>query len=129
MVEGLMDGFEMEEKQSSIMDDSTFEDLCGDARFYDKKTVSAQSESGRWALLDGHLLARIFHFLKSDLRSLSFASLTCKHWRAAVGFYKGILKQVDLSSMGSSCLDSVMWSIMVGFMFYFSIQVFLFFLV
>jgi len=66
--------------------------------------------------LDGHVLARVFHFLRSDIKSLAFVSLTCKHWRAAVGFYKDISRQIDLSSLGPNCTDSILLNIMVGFL-------------
>jgi hypothetical protein len=71
---------------------------------------------GSWGLLDGHVLARVFHFLRLDMKSLAFVSLTCKHWRAAVGFYKDMSKQIDLSSLGPNCTDSILLNVMVGFL-------------
>ncbi|KGN43552.1 histone-lysine N-methyltransferase ATXR3 [Cucumis sativus] len=91
-------------------DEIAFEDLCGDATFPGEESTSLEVES--WGFLDGHILARIFHFLQSDLKSLSFASVTCKHWRAAVRFYKDISKQVDLSSLGPNCTNSTFMNVM-----------------
>lgn len=93
-------------------DEIAFEDLCCDATFDGEGSTSLEVES--WGFLDGHILARIFHFLQSDLKSLSFASVTCKHWRAAVSFYKDISRQVDLSSLGSNCTNSTFMNIMVS---------------
>lgn len=94
-------------------DEIAFEDLCGDATFPGEESTSLEVES--WGFLDGHILARIFHFLQSDLKSLSFASVTCKHWRAAVRFYKDISKQVDLSSLGPNCTNSTFMNVMVSY--------------
>ncbi|TQD90216.1 hypothetical protein C1H46_024244 [Malus baccata] len=96
-------------------DESTFEDLCGDASLYTEESRSYGSETGSWGLLDGQVLARIFHFLRLDMNSLTFASMTCKHWRAAVGFYKDISRQVDFSSLGPNCTDSAIVNIMSGY--------------
>ncbi|CAA6671908.1 unnamed protein product [Spirodela intermedia] len=68
-----------------------------------------------WGMLSSHILARIFHFLRTDTKSLILSAATCKHWRAAVQSYKNICKQVDLSFLGSSCTDSVFQSIMSGY--------------
>ncbi|KAM1239978.1 hypothetical protein FF1_045502 [Malus domestica] len=96
-------------------DESTFEDLCGDASLYTEESRSYGSETGSWGLLDGQVLARIFHFLRLDMNSLTFASMTCKHWRAAVRFYKDISRQVDFSSLGPNCTDSAIVNIMSGY--------------
>ncbi|KAJ1394446.1 Leucine-rich repeat domain superfamily [Sesbania bispinosa] len=93
-------------------DESTFEDLCGDATFPEEEIGITESDVGSWGLLDGQILARIFHFLRSDFKSLVFASLTCKHWRAAARFYKEVSIQVNLSSLGHSCTDTMLWNIM-----------------
>lgn len=93
-------------------DEIAFEDLCGDATFHVEGGTSLEVDS--WGFLDGHILARVFHFLQSDLKSLSFASVTCKHWRAAVRFYKDISRQVDLSSLGPNCTNSTFLNIMVS---------------
>lgn len=105
------DDDEIDEAINTIKDDSTFEELCGDAFFQGEKDVGLETKS--WGLLDGNVLARVFHFLRSDMKSLIIASLTCKHWRSAVRFYKGIAKQVDLSCMGSTCSDIIIRNIMV----------------
>lgn len=93
-------------------DEIAFEDLCGDATFRGEESTSLEVES--WGFLDGHILARVFHFLQSDLKSLSFASVTCKHWRAAVRFYKDVSKQVNLSSLGPNCTNSTFMNVMVS---------------
>ena len=95
-------------------DESTFEDLCGDATFPEEEIGITDSDVGSWGNLEGRVLARIFHFLKSDLKSLVFASMTCKRWRAAVRFYKEVSIQVNLSSLGHSCTDTMLWKILVG---------------
>lgn len=105
--------------QTVEKDESTFEDLCGDASFFREDSLSCGSEVGSWGLLDGHVLARVFHFLRLDMKSLTLASLTCKHWRAAVSFYKEISRQVDLSSLGPHCTDSMIVNIMVSFFHFF----------
>ncbi|XP_044467024.1 histone-lysine N-methyltransferase ATXR3-like isoform X2 [Mangifera indica] len=99
----------------TIQDESTFEDLCGDASFPREESAGSETESGSWGLLDGHMLARIFHFLRSDIKSLTIASLTCKQWRAAARFYKDISRQVDLSSVGPNCTDSAIGIILNGY--------------
>ncbi|XP_061369493.1 histone-lysine N-methyltransferase ATXR3-like [Gastrolobium bilobum] len=92
-------------------DEFTFEALCGDATFSLDESDITDSNVGSWGLLNGQMLARIFHCLRSDLKSLVFASMTCKHWRASVRFYKEVSRQVNLSSLGHSCTDSIMWNI------------------
>ncbi|XP_020237818.1 histone-lysine N-methyltransferase ATXR3 isoform X2 [Cajanus cajan] len=93
-------------------DESTFEDLCGDATFPEEEIGITDNDVGSWGLLDGCVLARVFHFLRSDLKSLGFAAMTCKRWRAAVGFYKEVSIQVNLSSLGHSCTDTMLWNIL-----------------
>ncbi|WJX69129.1 hypothetical protein P8452_53417 [Trifolium repens] len=107
------------EEDSGLEDDvtidknePTFEDLFGDATFPEEEIGIADTKVGSWGLLDGPVLARIFHFLRSDFKSLVFASMTCKHWSAAVRFYKEVSIQVNLSSLGHSCTDTVLWNIM-----------------
>ncbi|KAL5793974.1 hypothetical protein ACOSP7_002568 [Xanthoceras sorbifolium] len=106
---------EMEEDMHTIQDDSTFEELCGDVFFHGEESSGSETELGSWGLLDGHVLARVFHFLRLDMKSLTVASLTCKHWRSAVSFYKGISRQVDLSYMGPQCSDFIIRNIMSGY--------------
>ncbi|KAK8562561.1 hypothetical protein V6N13_018858 [Hibiscus sabdariffa] len=113
IVNGSEEEYDVEDELQSIgKGEPAFEDLCGDATFHDQESACSVTEMGSWGLLDGHMLARVFHFLRSDMKSLAFASLTCKHWRAAVRFYKGIARQVDLSSLGPSCSDSIVQKIM-----------------
>ncbi|CBI28983.3 unnamed protein product, partial [Vitis vinifera] len=116
LVDGSEDDYEMEEDVLLVQkDESTFEDLCSDATFYQEDIALAEMGSENWGLLDGNVLARVFHFLRTDVKSLAFAALTCKHWRAAVRFYKGVSRQVDLSSVGSLCTDSTIWSMINGY--------------
>ncbi|KAK9285863.1 hypothetical protein L1049_025064 [Liquidambar formosana] len=111
--DGSEDDYEMEEDVLTLQkDESTFEDLCGDITFNKEDTAHSEVVMGSWGLLDGQMLARVFHFLRADVRSLMFAALTCKHWQATVRFYKDISRQVDLSSVGPICTDSVIWKIM-----------------
>lgn len=122
-------GSDSEDGDVSIeKDESTFEDLCGDSIFPEDVGIT-DSDVGSWGILDGCVLARIFHFLKSDLKSLVFASLTCKHWRAAVRFYKEMSIQVNLSSFGHSCTDTMLWDILVGFDLYWQFTFLVIFLI
>lgn len=112
------DDYEIDDDVQTVQkEESTFDDLCGDSSFYSEESLSSDSEMGSWGLLNGHVLARVFHFLGSDVKSLAIASLTCKHWRAAVRFYKDISRQIDLSCLGPNCTDSIFLNIMVGFTF------------
>ncbi|GAB4825090.1 hypothetical protein Ancab_007965 [Ancistrocladus abbreviatus] len=113
MVDGSEEEYEMGEGLHSFQNDvPSFEDLCGEASFFNEEAEHSESKVLSWGLLDGYILARIFHFLRADLKSLAFAAATCKHWRAAVGFYKNICCQVDFSSAGCNCTDSIFGSIM-----------------
>ena len=116
LVDGSEDDYEMEEDELIVQkDESRFEDLCSDATFHKEDIAHADMALENWGLLDGKVLARVFHFLRTDVKSLAFAALTCKHWRAAVTFYKGISRQVDLSSVGPQCTDSTIWNMIVSF--------------
>ncbi|KAK9051970.1 hypothetical protein SSX86_028598 [Deinandra increscens subsp. villosa] len=95
-------------------DECSFEDLCGDATFCGEKSGNSMVENENWGLLDGQVLARVFHFLRADIKSLVYANLTCKHWRSVVKFYKDISKQVDFSSV-SNCTDSTIHNMMNGY--------------
>ncbi|KAA8526466.1 hypothetical protein F0562_008331 [Nyssa sinensis] len=112
LVDGNEEEYEMEMVQK---DEYMFDDLCGDAAFYEEDNASSENEMGSWGILDGHVLARVFHFLRADVKSLVSAALTCKHWRAVVKFYKDISRQVDLSSVAPNCTDSTLWNIMNGY--------------
>lgn len=105
---------EMEDTQMFQKDELTFEDLCGDATFQIEGSGSAGTMGIYWGLLDGHALARVFHLLRYDVKSLAFASMTCRHWKATINSYKEISRQVDLSSLGPNCTDSRLRSIMVN---------------
>lgn len=112
------DDYEMEDDIQTVQkEELPFEDLCGDSSLQGEGSLSSDSEIGSWGLLEGRVLARVFHFMRSDVKSLAIASLTCKHWRAAVRFYKDISKQIDFSCLGSYCTDSIFLNIMVGFTF------------
>ncbi|KAL5573213.1 hypothetical protein UlMin_022810 [Ulmus minor] len=111
LLEESEEDIDMEDNEQAIKADATFEDLRGDASFCRDESESSESEIGGWGLLDGHVLARVFHFLRADLQSLAFSSLTCKHWRASVKFYREISRQIDLSSLGPDCTDSVFLNI------------------
>ncbi|KAK9689683.1 hypothetical protein RND81_09G075000 [Saponaria officinalis] len=114
----LTGGVEEESEHSDVpalcYGDLSFEDLCGDVAFC-KGDEHSEMPVGSWGLLDGHILSRVFHFLKGDVKSLVFASSTCKHWRAVVGFYKNMSVHVDLSTVGVNCSDSAVGSIMNGY--------------
>lgn len=116
---GSEEEYEMEEDILVFQNDEChFDDLCSDETFNRETITKSAIENGSWDLLDDHVLARIFHFLKADVKSLVYASLTCKHWRSTVKIYKGISRQVDLLSVASSCTDSMMQKIMVCFCFH-----------
>lgn len=118
LVDEIDEDYEIEEGMQTIpRDESTFDDLCGAATFYKEESPNSETEMGSWGLLEGCVLARVFHFLRSDIKSLPLVSLTCKHWRAAVSFYKDISRQIDLSSLGPICTDAILLSIVVCFTF------------
>ncbi|XP_074355516.1 histone-lysine N-methyltransferase ATXR3-like isoform X1 [Apium graveolens] len=96
-------------------DECLFEDLCKDVTFPKEDKTGSESEVGLWGLLDGLVLARVFHFLRTDLKSLVHSGSTCKHWRCVSKFYKNLCVQADLSSVAPSCTDSVIFSILNGY--------------
>ena len=112
------DHSEVTDAQMFQKDELTFEGLCGDATFHVEGSGSSGSVGMYWDLLDGHVLARVFHLLRYDEKSLAFASMTCRHWKAIVSSYKDISRQVDLSSLGPNCTDSRLWSIMVSTLYF-----------
>ncbi|GFS31876.1 SET domain protein 2 [Actinidia rufa] len=114
LVDGNEDDYGMEE-EPALQEDCTFDDLCSDAIFPKEENAGSEVESMSWGLLDGQVLARVFHVLRTDVKSLLYAALTCKHWRAVCKFYKDISRQVDLSSVGSSCTDAMIRNIMNGY--------------
>lgn len=118
LIDGVDEDYEMIEGVPALScREPSFEDLCSNVAFCKEDNNCHKTEVGSWGLLDGHILARIFHFLRTDIKSLVFASTTCKHWRAAVGFYKNVTVRVDLSTMGSKCSDSIVGNVMVGLLY------------
>ncbi|RWW20568.1 hypothetical protein GW17_00015319 [Ensete ventricosum] len=95
--------------------DWLFEDICGEADTFEDNAAMSQTENGSWGLLNGRVLARVFHFLKGDMKSLLSSAATCKHWNASVDFYRSICRHVDLSSVGPKCTDIVLQSLMGGY--------------
>ncbi|KAL0874150.1 hypothetical protein Bca101_023855 [Brassica carinata] len=106
------DHSEVEDAQMFLKDELAFEDLCGNATFLVEGSGSSGTVGMYWDRLDGHVLARVFHLLRYDVKSLAFASMTCRHWKAIVSSYKDISRQVDFSSLGPNCTDSRLRSIM-----------------
>lgn len=90
-----------------------FEDICTETTLFPVCNISPQAENENWGLLDGRILARVFHFLRSDMRSLAFSAAACKHWKIAANFYKSISRCVDLSSAGPACTDYMFRAVMV----------------
>ncbi|KAM7271013.1 hypothetical protein ACFE04_030227 [Oxalis oulophora] len=89
-----------DEYETEYKDELTFEDLCGNSIFdRENQSASSETEAGSWGLLGGRMLARVFHFLRSDLKSLSFASSTCKHWRDTVKIYKDSHSKIKSSKI------------------------------
>ncbi|KAI3465654.1 hypothetical protein Pfo_022317 [Paulownia fortunei] len=112
-IDGIEEEYEMEEFALTFQkDECEFDDLCGDVTFSKENEVDSDFERGSWDLLDGHVLARIFHFLRADVKSLVYAALTCKHWRSVVKFYKDISKQVNFCAVAPSCSDTMVLKIM-----------------
>jgi len=112
--DGFDGDYELQDGTSTLeKDEYPFEDLCGNVTFRREKSEESVVENESWGLLDGQVLARVFHFLRTDIKSLVYANLTCKHWRSVVKFYKDISRQADLSSV-SNCTDSMIRNIMVS---------------
>ncbi|PIN14920.1 histone H3 (Lys4) methyltransferase complex, subunit SET1 [Handroanthus impetiginosus] len=112
-IDGIEEEYEMEDVAlTSLKDECEFDDLRADVTFSKTDEVNSTFERGSWDLLDGHVLARVFHFLRSDMKSLVYAALTCKHWRSVVKFYKDISKQVNFCAIAPTCSDSMIVKIM-----------------
>ncbi|XP_058072960.1 histone-lysine N-methyltransferase ATXR3 isoform X2 [Magnolia sinica] len=109
------DDDEMEEDLLTGQNDSSFEDLCSEISFGQEITPTPQTETESWGLLNGRILARVFHYLRMDLKSLATSAATCKCWNTAVKFYRDISQHVDLSSVGPNCTDSMFQNIMSGY--------------
>lgn len=105
----------MENISISMEEEYSFDEISSDANFIGEERTGANLGTGSWDGLDGQVLARIFHFLRADTKSLLNVGLTCRHWRSVLHCYKNISRKVDLSSIALSCNDAVMWSIMVNF--------------
>ncbi|KAL0354145.1 UNVERIFIED_CONTAM: Histone-lysine N-methyltransferase ATXR3, partial [Sesamum angustifolium] len=115
-INGTGEEYEMEEDVLSFQNDECeFDDLCGDFTFRKGEAVDSEVERGSWDLLDGHVLARVFHFLRADIKSLSYVALTCKHWQSVVKFYKDVSRQVDFGAIAPNCSNSVVLKIMNGY--------------
>jgi [histone H3]-lysine4 N-trimethyltransferase ATXR3 len=98
---------------ASQKEDICFEELCHEKAFVDDNSMDRGAENESWGVLNGHVLARIFHFLRTDVKSLISSATTCRHWNAAAMYYRSMCRFVDLSSVGLLCTDSVFRGIMV----------------
>ncbi|XP_042407759.1 histone-lysine N-methyltransferase ATXR3-like isoform X1 [Zingiber officinale] len=95
--------------------DLSFEDLYCESDIFADIVTTSLAENENWGLLNAPILARTFHFLKSDMKSLVYSAATCKHWNTSVNFYRNICKNADLSSVGPKCTDAVFRMLMGGF--------------
>lgn len=119
LFDGSEEDYEAEEDVPAVqMDEYSFDNLYGDAAFRKVDHAGIESEIGGWGQLDGLVLARVYHFLRADMKSLVYAASTCKHWRSVSKFYKDISKQVDLSCVGPTCTDAMVYSILVSCLAY-----------
>ena len=109
-IDGSEDEYEMEDVSAPLKDEWSFDDICGDGNFSE---AEAEYQNGIWADLGDRVLARIFHFLRADLKSFAIVASTCKHWRYVLKYYKQVSRQVDFSSIASNCNDASLWNIMV----------------
>ncbi|VAI87563.1 unnamed protein product [Triticum turgidum subsp. durum] len=100
---------------ASQNDDCSFEELCHDAALVEENSTNSVAGSDSWGLLNVHVLARIFHFLRADMKSLISSAATCKLWNTGVQYYRNTCRFVDLSSVGLQCTDSVFHGIMAGY--------------
>ncbi|KAJ1698179.1 hypothetical protein LUZ63_006691 [Rhynchospora breviuscula] len=95
------------------MKESSFEELKCGANLEEESSAAATRDN--WDSLDQGLLARVFHYLKADIRSIQSSASTCKSWYDAAMLYKSMCQLVDLSSAGSKCNDMVFRAIMGGY--------------
>lgn len=115
LVDGSEENYELEADITAVQNDEClFEDLCKDVTFSKEDIAGSEIGIGCWGLLDGFVLARVFHSLRADLKSLVLAASTCKHWRSVSKVYKDICIQADLSSVAPYCTDSTICSILVS---------------
>ncbi|KAF8410930.1 hypothetical protein HHK36_003467 [Tetracentron sinense] len=116
LVDESEEDYEMEEDiLTGKKDDYMFDDLCGEATFDLESSASAEAETKSWDTMNGRILARVFHFLRADIKSLASSAATCKRWNAAVRSYQDISRQANLSSAGPHCTDSIFGNIMNGY--------------
>lgn len=108
--------------------DCSFEELCDEAAFIEDIGTGSETENESWGMLNGHVLARVFHFLRADMKSLMSSAATCKRWNVVVKFYKNLCRHVDLSNTSPRCTDSMFQSIMVCFQVSFIFAVVLLFI-
>lgn len=105
----------MENTSISMEEEYSFDEISSDTNFNGEERAGANIGTGNWDGLNGQVLARIFHFLRADMKSLVNVGLTCRLWRSVLHCYQNISRKVDLSSIALSCNDAVMWSMMVNF--------------
>lgn len=98
---------------ASQKDDCCFEDLFEGAAHVKESPLNSRTESESWGLLNEHVLARIFHFLRADVKSLISSAATCSWWNTAAKYYRSVCRFIDLSSLGPQCTDNVFHDIMV----------------
>lgn len=114
----MSDGFEetddLEEDPLLSHKDHTFEDL------FPEIPHNQDSDSGSvgWGLLNCRVLARVFHFLRTDFKSLAFSAGTCRFWNNAVKAYRSVSKHVDFSFVGPACTDAIFNTILVGWILF-----------
>ncbi|KAK1393240.1 histone-lysine N-methyltransferase ATXR3-like [Heracleum sosnowskyi] len=115
LVDGSEENYELEADITAVQNECLFEDLCKDVTFSKEDITGSEIGTACWGLLDGLVLARVFHSLRADLKSLVRAALTCKHWRSVSKVYKDICIQADLSSVAPNCTDTMIRSILEGY--------------
>ena len=116
LADGSEENYELDADITAVQNDEClFEDLCKDVTFSEEDGAGSEVEIECWGLLNSLVLARVFHSLRADLKSLVHAALACKHWRSVSKMYKNICVQADLSSVGPYCTDSMIYSILVSF--------------
>ncbi|CAI9090330.1 OLC1v1025081C1 [Oldenlandia corymbosa var. corymbosa] len=107
-----MDGSEDECEMEDVplQDELSFDDVCNTATFGEESSDS-EVGAGPWVQLEGRVLARVFHFLRADMKSLVNVAMTCKIWRSVLNCYKKASRQIDLSSI-PQCNDAMLQNIM-----------------
>lgn len=106
---------------ASRKEDICFEELCDGASSVHNDSVNPRAGNESWGLLNGHVLARIFHFMRADVKSLISSAATCRSWNAAAKYYRNMCRFIDLSSVGPLCTDSVFCDIMVCLAYLFEV--------